>query len=87
MESSRKQRWQQLQSTFEPGFRRMLLVSLLLHLLLPILYHFDWFPKKETVKPPVYRVNLVKKIVKKPQSGTNEADPKTGFETGTQAAT
>lgn len=73
MESSRKQRWQQLQSLFEPGFRRMLLVSLLLHLLLPILYHTPWFPKKEPLKPPVYRVNLVNKIVKKPQAGRPEA--------------
>ncbi|WP_303722663.1 TonB C-terminal domain-containing protein [Malonomonas rubra] len=73
MESSRKQRWKQLQSTFEPGFRRMLVVSLLLHLLLPILYQADWFPKKGPVKPPVYRVNLVNKIVKNPQAGRPEA--------------
>ena len=73
MESSRKQRWKQLQSVFEPGFRRMLMVSLLLHLLLPILYHTSWFPKKEPIKPPVYRVNLVNKIVKKPQAGRPEA--------------
>ena len=73
MESSRKQRWKQLQSMFEPGFRRMLLLSFLLHLLLPILYNTSWFPKKEPAKPPVYRVNLVNKIVKKPQAGRPEA--------------
>lgn len=73
MESSRKQRWKRLQATFEPGFRRMLLVSLLLHLLFPILYHAGWFPSKEPARPPVYRVNLVNKIVKNPQAGRPEA--------------
>lgn len=73
MESSRKQRWKQLQSLFEPGFRRMLLVSFLLHLLLPVLYHASWFPSKDPIKPPVYRVNLVNKIVKNPQAGRPEA--------------
>ena len=73
MDSSRKQRWKQLQSAFEPGFRRMLVVSLLLHLLLPILYHTPWFPKRDPVKPPVYRVNLVNKPVKNPQAGRPEA--------------
>ncbi len=73
MEMSRKQRWQQLQSVFEPGFRQMLLVSLLLHILLPILYFSPWFPKREPAKPPVYRVNLVNKIVKNPQAGRPEA--------------
>lgn len=73
MESSRKQRWKQLQAVFEPGFRRMLLISLLLHLLLPILYQTPWFPKKDPIKPPVYRVNLVNKIVKNPQAGRPEA--------------
>lgn len=73
MEANRKQRWKQLQSLFEPGFRRMLVVSLLLHLLLPVLYHTSWFPKRDPVKPPVYRVNLVNKIVKNPQAGRPEA--------------
>lgn len=73
MDSSRKQRWKQLQSVFDPGFRRMLLVSLLFHLLLPILYHTPWFPKRDPVKPLVYRVNLVNKIVKNPQAGRPEA--------------
>ncbi|SHJ49389.1 Cell division and transport-associated protein TolA [Malonomonas rubra DSM 5091] len=73
MESSRKQRWKQLKSVFDPGFRRMLLVSLLLHILLPIIYHTPLFPKKEPAKPPVYRVNLVNKIVKNPQAGRPEA--------------
>jgi len=75
MESSRKQRWHQLQSVFEPGFKQMLLVSTLLHLLLPILYYSPFFPKREIEKPPVYRVNLVNKIVKNPQAGRPEATP------------
>ena len=75
MESSRKQRWQQLQSVFEPGFKQMLLISVLLHLLLPILYYSPFFPKSNIEKPPVYRVNLVNKIVKNPQAGRPEAAP------------
>lgn len=75
MESSRKQRWQQLQSVFEPGFKQMLLVSILLHLLLPIIYYSPFFPQREIEKPPVYRVNLVNKIVKNPQAGRPEAAP------------
>ncbi len=73
MESSRKQRWRQLQSAFEPGFKQMLLVSVLLHILLPALYYAPFFPKREIKKPPVYRVNLVNKIVKNPQAGRPEA--------------
>ena len=75
MEPSRKQRWQQLQSAFEPGFRQMLLVSLLLHLLLPILSYLPFFSHQAIEKPPVYRVNLVNKIVKNPQAGRPEATP------------
>ncbi|MEA3545529.1 MAG: energy transducer TonB [Thermodesulfobacteriota bacterium] len=75
MESSRKQRWRQLQSVFEPGFKQMLLVSVLLHLLLPILYYSPLFPQREIEKPPVYRVNLVNKIVKNPKAGRPEATP------------
>jgi outer membrane biosynthesis protein TonB len=77
MESSRKQRWQELQSVFEPGFKQMLLVSILLHVLLPVLYYSPIFPKREIEKPPVYRVNLVNKIVKNPQAGRPEAAPVT----------
>ncbi len=73
MKSSRKQRWQQLQSVFEPGFKQMLLVSILIHLLLPILYFSPFFPQRKIEKPPVYRVNLVNKIVKNPQAGRPEA--------------
>ena len=75
MEPSREQRWQQLQSAFEPGFRQMLLVSLLLHLLLPILSYIPFFSQQALEKPPVYRVNLVNKIVKNPQAGRPEAAP------------
>ncbi len=73
MKSSRKQRWQQLQSVFEPGFKQMLLVSILIHLLVPVLYYSPLFPEKKIKKPPVYRVNLVNKIVKNPQAGRPEA--------------
>jgi colicin import membrane protein len=73
MESSRKQRWKQLQSVFEPGFKQMILVSVLLHILVPALYYAPFFPKREIKKPPVYRVNLVNKIVKNPQAGRPEA--------------
>ncbi len=75
MESSRKQRWQQLQSVFEPGFKQMLLISILLHLLVPVLYYTPLFPKHKIEKPLVYRVNLVNKIVKNPQAGRPEAAP------------
>ena len=75
MEPSRKQRWQQLQSAFEPGFRQMLLVSLLLHLFLPILSYLPFFSQQAIEKPPVYRVNLINKIVKNPQAGRPEATP------------
>ncbi|MCW8894131.1 MAG: TonB C-terminal domain-containing protein [Deltaproteobacteria bacterium] len=51
----------------------MLLVSLLLHLLIPVLYYTPFFPKREIQKPPVYRVNLVNKPVKNPQAGRPEA--------------
>lgn len=73
MESSRKQRWRQLQSVFEPGFKQMLLISLLLHLLVPVLYYAPFFPQRDIRKPPVYRVNLVNKPVKNPQAGRPEA--------------
>jgi len=76
MNSPRKQRWQQLQAAFEPGFKKMLVVSLLLHLLVPILYYSPFFSKKAVKKPPVYRVNLVNKIVKNPQAGRPEATVK-----------
>ncbi len=75
MDSPRKQRWQQLQSVFEPGFKQMLLISVLLHLLLPVLYYSPFFPKRAFEKPLVYRVNLVNKIVKNPQAGRPEAAP------------
>ena len=75
MKSLRKQHWQQLQSVFEPGFKQMLLLSVLLHLLIPVLYYSPLFPKKKIEKPPVYRVNLVNKIVKNPQAGRPEATP------------
>jgi outer membrane biosynthesis protein TonB len=73
MESSRKERRQLLQAAFEPGFGRMLLISVLLHLLLPMLYYTPLFSRSAPVKPPVYRVNLVNQPVKNPQAGRPEA--------------
>ncbi|PLY03525.1 MAG: hypothetical protein C0622_04285 [Desulfuromonas sp.] len=73
MTGDRKERWRQLQSVLEPGFKQMLLISLLLHLLVPALYYAPFFPKREVQKPPVYRVSLVNKPVKNPQAGRPEA--------------
>ncbi len=73
MEASRKQRIRQLRSAIEPGLKRMLVISVLLHLLVPIIYYSPFFPERKVEKPPVYRVNLVNKIVKNPQAGRPEA--------------
>lgn len=54
----------------------MLLLSVAIHFLVPMLYSgiLYFSPAKE--KPPVYRVNLVNKPVKKPQAGRPEASSK-----------
>ncbi|HKJ04566.1 MAG TPA: TonB C-terminal domain-containing protein [Geopsychrobacteraceae bacterium] len=76
MKLPKKQSWRQLHSRLEPGFKRMLWLSVAIHFLFPILYtgllHFT----PEKAKPPVYRVNLVNKPVKNPQAGRPEASPK-----------
>lgn len=76
MKLPKKQSWQQLHARFEPGFKRMLLLSVAIHFLAPALYSglLYFAPQKE--KPPVYRVNLVNKPVKNPQAGRPEASPK-----------
>jgi len=76
MKLSKKQNWQRLHSRFEPGFMRMLLLSVAIHVLLPAFYTglLYFSPPKE--KPPVYRVNLVNKPVKNPQAGRPEASQK-----------
>lgn len=76
MNLPKKQNWRRLHSRFEPGFKRMLLLSVAIHFLVPTLYSglLYFTPPKE--KPPVYRVNLVNKPVKKPQAGRPEASPK-----------
>jgi len=76
MNLPKKQSWRQLHSRFEPGFKRMLLLSVAIHFLVPMLYSgiLYFSPAKE--KPPVYRVNLVNKPVKKPQAGRPEASVK-----------
>jgi outer membrane biosynthesis protein TonB len=75
MKLPEKQSWRRLQARLEPGFKRMLLLSVAIHLLLPALYaglHYFSPPRQ---KPPVYRVNLVNKPVKNPQAGRPEAGP------------
>lgn len=76
MNLPKKQSWRRLHTRFEPGFKRMLLLSVAIHFLAPALYSglLYFSPPKE--KPPVYRVNLVNKPVKKPQAGRPEASPK-----------
>ncbi|MDT8420942.1 MAG: TonB C-terminal domain-containing protein [Desulfuromonadales bacterium] len=76
MKLSKKQSWQRLHSRFEPGFRRMLLLSVAIHFLLPAFYTGLLYLSPPKEKPPVYRVNLVNKPVKNPQAGRPEAAPK-----------
>jgi len=51
----------------------MLLLSVVLHFVLPILYSGLLYFTPDKAKPPVYRVNLVNKPVKDPQAGRPEA--------------
>jgi len=61
----------------EPGLRRMLLVSFLLHLLVPLMLAGVLKMTHKTPQLPVYRVNLVNKPVKNPQAGRLDAAPTT----------
>ena len=60
---------------FDPGFIKMLVVSVLLHLLLVILMVSPVFQRAPVSQPPVYRVNLVNAPVLDPQAGRPEAAP------------
>ncbi len=70
-----RQRLRQLQSLLEPGMRRMLLLSFLLHLIVPVILSGVLKITHKTPKVPVYRVNLVNKPVKNPQAGRPDAAP------------
>lgn len=73
MKLPKKQSWQRLHSRFEPGFKRMLVLSVAIHFLVPALYSGLLYLSPPKEKPPVYRVNLVNKPVKNPQAGRPEA--------------
>lgn len=76
MNVPKKQSWRRLHTRFEPGFKRMLLLSVAIHLLVPAFFSGLLYLSPPKSKPPVYRVNLVNKPVKKPQAGRPEASPK-----------
>ncbi len=59
----------------ESDFLKMLVVSVLLHLLLIGLYFTPLFQRAPVTAPPVYRVNLVNAPVLDPQAGRPEAAP------------
>lgn len=75
MNVPKKQSWRRLHTRFEPGFKRMLLLSVAIHLLVPAFFSGLLYLSPPKSKPPVYRVNLVNKPVKKPQAGRPEASP------------
>lgn len=68
---------QRLPRLLEPGLRRMLLFSFLLHLLVPLILSGVLKITHKTPQLPVYRVNLVNKPVKNPQAGRPDAAPET----------
>ena len=76
MNLPKKQSWRRLHSRFEPGFKRMLWLSVVIHFLVPALYSGVLYLSPPREKPPVYRVNLINKPVKNPQAGRPEASPK-----------
>ncbi|WP_224746834.1 cell envelope integrity protein TolA [Pelovirga terrestris] len=59
----------------ESAFLKMLMLSVLLHLLLVGLYFTPFFQRAPLTPPPVYRVNLVNAPVLNPQAGRPEAAP------------
>ncbi len=68
-----RHRLHQLQKLLEPGLRRMLLFSFVLHLIVPIILSGVLKATHKTPKVPVYRVNLVNKPVKDPRAGRPDA--------------
>lgn len=71
-----RHRLRQLQSLLEPGLRRMLLLSFVLHLIIPLLLSGVLRLTHKTPHLPVYRVNLVNLPVKNPRAGRPDAVPK-----------
>ncbi len=70
-----RHRRHQLHQLLEPGLRRMLLFSFVLHLIVPIILSGVLNATHKTPKVPVYRVNLVNKPVKDPRAGRPDAVP------------
>ncbi|WP_020678258.1 TonB C-terminal domain-containing protein [Geopsychrobacter electrodiphilus] len=70
-----RHRLHQLQSLLEPGLRRMLLISFLLHLIVPVILSGVLKVTHKTPQLPVYRVNLVNMPVKNPRAGRPDAAP------------
>ncbi len=68
-----RHRLRQLQSLLEPGLRRMLFLSFVLHLIVPVILSGVLIATHRTPKVPVYRVNLVNKPVKNPRAGRPDA--------------
>jgi len=71
-----RHRLAQLQKLLDPGLRRMLLLSFVLHLIVPVILSGVLKITHKTPPPmPVYRVNLVNKPVKNPRAGRPDAAP------------
>ncbi len=71
-----RHRLRQLQKLLEPGLWRMLLLSFVLHLIVPIILSGVLKITHRSPPPmPVYRVNLVNKPVKDPRAGRSDATP------------
>jgi len=70
-----RHRLRQLQQMLEPGLRRMLFISFLLHIIVPIILSGVLVITHKVPKVPVYRVNLVNKPVKDPRAGRPDAVP------------
>lgn len=60
-------------SRLDPGFLKMLLISVLLHLLLVVFYVSPLFHSRQKQPPPGYQVSLVNAPVLNPQAGRPEA--------------
>jgi hypothetical protein len=70
-----RHRLRQLRKLLEPGLRRMLFLSFVLHLIVPVILSGVLKVTHERPRVPVYRVNLVNKPVKDPRAGRPDASP------------
>ncbi len=59
----------------DPKFGRLLLVSLVVHVLIWAAFTGDWFGSSTRPKPPVYYVDLIHKPVLNPQAGRPDPRP------------